>query len=150
MCPFCFHCACLQPFITHILSSSEAGICLGFGVLFFNNCTSAWTQGLHLEPLHQPFFVMGFFRIGSCKVYVPGWLQTTILISAPWVARITGMSQRAPGKGFGFFLIMTEHSTSGRLIRMFRLYSLKDLFLLYRNCLTLENTLHEFSSTVST
>jgi hypothetical protein len=24
-----------------------------------------WTQGLHLEPLHQPFFMMGFSEIGS-------------------------------------------------------------------------------------
>jgi hypothetical protein len=23
-----------------------------------------WTQGLHLEPLHQPFFVLGFSRQG--------------------------------------------------------------------------------------
>jgi hypothetical protein len=23
------------------------------------------TQCLHLKPLHQPFFVMGFFKIGS-------------------------------------------------------------------------------------
>jgi hypothetical protein len=28
---------------------------------FFVLRTGAWTQGLHLEPLHQPFFVMGFF-----------------------------------------------------------------------------------------
>jgi hypothetical protein len=26
--------------------------------------------GLHLEPLHQPFFVMGFFpKIGSLKLF---------------------------------------------------------------------------------
>jgi hypothetical protein len=31
----------------------------------------AWTQGLHLEPLHQPFFVMGFFEIGSLKLFAP-------------------------------------------------------------------------------
>jgi hypothetical protein len=23
--------------------------------------TGVWTQGLHLESLHKPFFVMGFF-----------------------------------------------------------------------------------------
>jgi hypothetical protein len=44
---------------------------------FFCN-TGAWTQGLHLELLHQPF-----------------WLRTMILlISASWVARITGMSHQ--------------------------------------------------------
>jgi hypothetical protein len=32
---------------------------------FFFSCgTGVWTQGLHFEPLHQPFFVMGFFEIG--------------------------------------------------------------------------------------
>jgi hypothetical protein len=32
---------------------------------FFFSVTRAWTQDLHLEPLHQGFFVKGFFRIGS-------------------------------------------------------------------------------------
>jgi hypothetical protein len=27
------------------------------------------TQGLHLEPLHQPFFVMSAFKIGSHKLF---------------------------------------------------------------------------------
>jgi hypothetical protein len=31
--------------------------------------TGAETQGLHLEPLHQPFFVKGFFNIGSRKLF---------------------------------------------------------------------------------
>jgi hypothetical protein len=58
---------------------------------FFN--TRASTQGLHLEPLHQPYFCEGCFEIRSCKLFAQGWLQTVILlISAPWVARITGMS----------------------------------------------------------
>jgi hypothetical protein len=35
--------------------------------LFFS--IGAGTQGLHLEPLHQPFFVKGFFEIGSCKLF---------------------------------------------------------------------------------
>jgi hypothetical protein len=30
--------------------------------------TGTWTQGLHLEPLHQPFFVMGIFKIGSRRL----------------------------------------------------------------------------------
>jgi hypothetical protein len=29
--------------------------------LFF--FTGAWTQGLHLEPLHRPYFCDGFFRV---------------------------------------------------------------------------------------
>jgi hypothetical protein len=54
-----------------------------------------WSQGLHLEPLHQPFFVNFFFfcKIGSHELFAWGWLQTTILlISASWVGRITGVS----------------------------------------------------------
>jgi hypothetical protein len=43
-----------------------------------------WTQGLHLEPLHQTFSVLGILEIGS---FCPGWLWTIILlISASWVA----------------------------------------------------------------
>jgi hypothetical protein len=37
------------------------------GFLFFQDWT--WTQGLHLEPLHQLFFVMGFFEIGSLELF---------------------------------------------------------------------------------
>jgi hypothetical protein len=39
--------------------------------------------------------VMGFFDIGSHELFVWGWLRTaTFLISASWVARITGMCHR--------------------------------------------------------
>jgi hypothetical protein len=31
--------------------------------------TVAWTQGLHLEPFHQPFFVMSFFETASHKLF---------------------------------------------------------------------------------
>jgi hypothetical protein len=50
-----------------------------------------------LEPLHQHFFLCeDFFEIRSCKLCL-GWLQISILlISASWVARITGMSHRCP------------------------------------------------------
>jgi hypothetical protein len=38
-------------------------------------------------------FCDGFFEIGSHKLFSLGWLQTTILmITASWVARITGMN----------------------------------------------------------
>jgi hypothetical protein len=50
--------------------------------------TGAWTQGLHLEPLHQLFFLWRVFQ-DIC----PGWLWTLILlIFASWVARIAGVS----------------------------------------------------------
>jgi hypothetical protein len=34
---------------------------------FFFCSTGAWTQGLHLEPLHQPF-MLGIFKIGSRRI----------------------------------------------------------------------------------
>jgi hypothetical protein len=56
---------------------------------FFFCGTRAWTQGLHLEPLYQPYFCEGFFEIGSCGTICPDWLWTSILlISASWVARL--------------------------------------------------------------
>jgi hypothetical protein len=33
---------------------------LQFLFYFFFFSTGAWTQSLHLEPLHHPLFVMGF------------------------------------------------------------------------------------------
>jgi hypothetical protein len=67
-------------------------------VFFFFYSTGVWTQGLHLEPLHQPFCVCVwwvFFKIGSLETVCPGWLWTLILlISASWVARITDVSHR--------------------------------------------------------
>jgi hypothetical protein len=64
-----------------------------FLVNFFSFDTGVWTQGLHLDPLHQPFFCDGFFWDRVSRTICLGWLQTTILlIPASWVARITGMS----------------------------------------------------------
>jgi hypothetical protein len=59
--------------------------------------TEVWTQGLQLEPFHQPFCVMVLFEIGACELLVWGWPQTMIpLISASWIARITGVSFLGP------------------------------------------------------
>jgi hypothetical protein len=63
-------------------------------IIFFCG-TGVWTQGLHLEPLCQAFFVKGFFRDRVLKTTWPGLASTPILlISASWVARITGVSHR--------------------------------------------------------
>jgi hypothetical protein len=60
-------------------------------IIFFG--TGAWTQGFHLESLHQHYFCEGFFEIGSHETICSGLLQTAILlISASWVARITEAS----------------------------------------------------------
>jgi hypothetical protein len=50
--------------------SSHATICLWWKSLQLCVCgTGVWTQGLHLEPLHQPFFVKGVFKIGSRELF---------------------------------------------------------------------------------
>jgi hypothetical protein len=36
---------------------------------FFFCGTGVWTQGLYLEPLHQPFFVLDLFKIGSLELF---------------------------------------------------------------------------------
>jgi hypothetical protein len=61
---------------------------------FFFCSTGAWTQGLHLEPLHQPFFVIFFFfEIRVLWITCLGWLRTlALLISASWVAGITNVN----------------------------------------------------------
>jgi hypothetical protein len=47
---------------------------------------------------------MGFFEIGSHELFAQDWLQTVILlISASWVARITGMSHQRPAHYSLFF-----------------------------------------------
>jgi hypothetical protein len=49
--------------------------------------TGAWAQGHYLSH----FFVMGIFEIGSQELFAQSWPWTfTLLISASWVARITG------------------------------------------------------------
>jgi hypothetical protein len=60
--------------------------------------TGIWTQGLHLEPLHQTISVVGFFWDGGVSWTIClGWFQTSILlISASWVAGITGMRHWCP------------------------------------------------------
>jgi hypothetical protein len=68
-------------------------------ILFSFFCsTGVWTQDPHLELLHQPFFVMDLFEIGSRKLFAQGWFWTMILlISASWVAMIPGVSHHRPG-----------------------------------------------------
>jgi hypothetical protein len=49
--------------------------------IFFS--TGVWTQGLHLESLHQPFFVIGFFEIGSHKLFAWAGFQPQSSWSLP-------------------------------------------------------------------
>jgi hypothetical protein len=70
-------------------------------LLFVFCSTGAWIQGLHLEPLHQPYFFFFFwwrvFWDRVSQTICPGWLWTVVLlISASWVARITGVRHQHP------------------------------------------------------
>jgi hypothetical protein len=68
--------------------------------------TGAWTQDLHLEPLHQSFFCDGFFQDRVSWTICLGWFPTMIsLISASWEARITGMSHWCQHTCIGAWLI---------------------------------------------
>jgi hypothetical protein len=47
--------------------------------------------------------VLGIFEIVSLELFAQGWLQTMILlISASWVAKITGVSHRHPARIWAF------------------------------------------------
>jgi hypothetical protein len=45
--------------------------------------TRVWTQGLHLEPLHQPYFCEGIFEIGSCELFAHAGFQPPSIWSLP-------------------------------------------------------------------
>jgi hypothetical protein len=40
---------------------------------FFFECVCVCVV-LGFEPLHQPFYVMGYFKIGSQELFAQGWL----------------------------------------------------------------------------
>jgi hypothetical protein len=76
-----------------------------WSILKKNFCgTRAQTQGLHLKPLYRPF-LWWVFQDRVSQTVCLGWLRTSLLlISASWVARITGVSHRCPvpfWKNFG-------------------------------------------------
>jgi hypothetical protein len=79
--------------VLFLLLEPLPSIAIGFSFFFFflmGGSTGAWTQGLHLEPLPQPFFVMSFFEVGGSWTICLGWLP------ASWVARIIGVSHQHP------------------------------------------------------
>jgi hypothetical protein len=83
--------------------------------------TGVWTQSLHLESLYQPIFVLGIFEIGSHKLFAWVHFQTKILlISAYWVARITGANYRHPSRKGHFKKTKTHtnisHGTDGKIL----------------------------------
>jgi hypothetical protein len=77
---------------SHTCSTKELVFCLFFHFGFFCGIT---TQGLHLKALHQPIFGMGFFKTRPNELFAWSLFWTVIfLISASWVARITGVSHK--------------------------------------------------------
>jgi hypothetical protein len=72
-------------------------------VFFFFRSTEVWTQGLHLEPLLQPFFLWKFFfEVGSYRLFA----QLSLNCSPPdfcLLSRITGVSHQHPAVIFFFF-----------------------------------------------
>jgi hypothetical protein len=64
---------------------------------FFFFCgAGVWTQGLHLEPLHQPFlwWFFVFFETESQELFAWAGFELWSSWSASWVTRITGVSHR--------------------------------------------------------
>jgi hypothetical protein len=65
--------------------------------------TRTGIQALYLEQLHHSFFCVRYFRDSILRTICLGWLQTTILlISASWVASVTGVSHWRPAWAFIF------------------------------------------------
>jgi hypothetical protein len=61
--------------------------------------TGTWTQGLHLWATPPALFLWRVFQDKVSWTICPSWLRSTILlISASWVARITGVSHQHPAK----------------------------------------------------
>jgi hypothetical protein len=77
----------LPVFLCHSLTMIVQQILffLWYSMLFKKNycSTGTWTQGLHLEPLHQPLFVMGFFNTGSHELFSLAGLEPKSSWSLP-------------------------------------------------------------------
>jgi hypothetical protein len=56
-------------------------LCSSFSSGFFFCSTGIWTQGIHLEPLHQPFFVMSFSKIRFCELFAQAGFRWPVLRS---------------------------------------------------------------------
>jgi hypothetical protein len=77
---------------------------------FFFFCSSeVWIQGLHLEPLHRPFFVKDFFRDRVSQTVCLDWPRTMILLIM--VYRITGVSHERPANQWSWALYILMMSS---------------------------------------
>jgi hypothetical protein len=76
--------------------SEHQPVCFFFGLPFLAT--------LPLEPLHQPFLVLGIFEIGSHELFAWVGFKLPSSWSLPtWVARIIGVSHWCPGLDFFYF-----------------------------------------------
>jgi hypothetical protein len=79
---------------------------------FFSFCTVAWTQVLHLEPLHQPFIVKGFFWDRASRTVFSGWSlncdPTDLFLQ---ICRITGMPLVLGSRSFLILSFLGEWGT---------------------------------------
>jgi hypothetical protein len=83
----------LQFTYMHSVSLCQINLVILLCLKLFFGGTGVWTQGLHFESFHQPFFCEGFFQDWVSRTVCPDWLRTAILlVSASWVARVTGVS----------------------------------------------------------
>jgi hypothetical protein len=92
---------------------SHPSCCIYYACSFmYFFCTGVWTQGLHLDPLHQPIFVClcvlwGFFLRSVLTNSLPDCIWTMIfLISALWVAVITDLRHMCLGSIWALWLFL--------------------------------------------
>jgi hypothetical protein len=84
-------------------------------LLFFFFChTRAWTQGLHLEPLHQPFSVMAIFKIGSHQLFAQTGFKPQSFLSLP--PDQVGLQVWATRLSLIFKIIGTSGSTEEEIV----------------------------------
>jgi hypothetical protein len=93
-----------------------------FFILIFFFRTMVWTQGLHLEPIHQPFFVMDFFEIGSSELFA--WAGFELHSSWSLSPEQLGLQAWATSTRQSFFIIIKK-------IKILKLNILRKKVLLY-------------------
>jgi hypothetical protein len=76
----------------------------------------AWTQGLHHQPLHQPYFCKRFFEIGSCELFVQSCFKLPSSWSLP--SELLGLQRWAAGTRHQFSNLNTSTSKVSLVFKM--------------------------------
>jgi hypothetical protein len=76
--------SCMLKYILKLCQPPPPALHSGFFVCLFVCFCGArtLTQGLHLEPLHQPYFCDGFFKIGSYEPFAQAGFLTLCFLSS--------------------------------------------------------------------